>query len=538
MEYLSPHMAAKMRTRCNSLRGAAACVIGITALAAPRLGAQALGSLAAERARLAEITGDTTGIRAGGLDSASWRVKIVGGTTLVAVGPSVRLVRNSSLPYSQNDGALWAGRGGSTSIEGGFRATHTLRGVTLRLAVEPMAFYSQNLPFQVFPNRTPGRSGYANPFHGPEASLDLPHRFGDRPVLGFDFANSGMSAEFVRVAVGATTASEWWGPGIRNAIVMSNNAPGIPRFFVKTAHPLRSRIGALDAQLISGTLTKSRFFAVAEADFRTISGLLLQLRPAFDSTLTLGFARTVYAPVGPDASPTLMALSRSADAIARWENISATGQRSDQIGSLFARWIFPAAGFEVYGEWSRMDPPRSVTELLTAAHYSGGWTFGFQWAQPRRNDSFLRLQSELTYLEQSIVFPDRPTPDFYSGMASPHGYTQRGQVIGAAIGPGASSQFIAVDWLAPRWQFGAFLGRVRWDNDAMYRQPGTTFFHHDVSLLSGLRGGWRSRLSDFAAELTVARRFNYLFQNGSVSPPGFRTVDVSNVTLALAATPR
>jgi hypothetical protein len=512
-------------------------VTALAALSAPRLGAQALGSLAAERARLAEITGDTTSARAGRLDTASWRVRTILGTTLVAVGPSIRLVRNSGLPYSHNDGALWAGRGWSTSVAGGFTATRTLRGATLRVAVEPMGFYSQNLPFQVFPNRTPGRSGYANPFHGPEASLDLPHRFGDRPVLGFDFGNSGLSAEFARVAVGASTASEWWGPGIRNAIVMSNNAPGIPRFFVKTGHPLRSRIGALDAQIISGTLTSSRFFSVARSDFRTISGALLQLKPAFDSTLTLGLTRVVYTPVGQDELPTLAALSRSANAIVRWENI-APGQRSDQIGSLFARWIFPDAGFEVYGEWARMDPPRSVTELLTAAHYSGGWTFGFQWAQPRRNHSFLRLQSELTYLEQSIVFPDRPTPDFYSGRASPAGYTQRGQIVGAAIGPGSSSQFIAVDWLAPRWQWGAFVGRVRWDNDALYREPGTTFFHHDVSLMSGLRGGWRSRLSDFTAELTVARRMNYLFQNGSVSPPGFRTVDVSNVTLVLAATPR
>ena len=31
--------------------------------------------------------------------------------------------------------------------------------------------------------------------------------------------------------------------------------------------------------------------------------MLLQLAPAFDSTLTFGFSRVVYAPVGPEASP-------------------------------------------------------------------------------------------------------------------------------------------------------------------------------------------------------------------------------------------
>src|SRR5688572_32980018 len=107
-----------------------------------------------------------------------------------------------------------------------------------------------------------------------------------------------------------------------------------------------------------------------------------------------------------------------------------------------------------------MDLPRNITELLTAAHHTGGWTFGFQWVQRKASESWLRLQSELTYLEQSRVFDDRPTPDFYSGQGSQQGYTQRGQVIGAAIGPGASSQWIAVDWLAPRWQLGGFGGRI------------------------------------------------------------------------------
>lgn len=514
-------------------------------LGASALGAQTPGSLAAERIRLAEITGDTgqittpSQLRFSDVVARVRRVSALDQVPLFVVRPEVRTVWNSALPYSMNDGPLWAGRGWNLSVNGGVALQQPYRNTILRVVLAPTLVYSQNRPFQIFPNTTPGRSDYANPFHGPDASLDLPHRFGDRHLLNFDFGRSAASIEWPRAVVGMTTEHEWWGPGIRNAIIMSSNAPGVPRFFLRTAQPVRTRLGDFDAKLISGTLTQSLFFHPNTSENRTLSGVLLRLRPAFDTTLTFGFARVVYAPIGPEASPFTLTLARSFDALFRWENLAGVGrQRSDQIGSIFARWVFPQAGFEVYGEWARMDLPRNATELLTAAHYTGGYTFGFQWAQPRRNHTWLRLQSEITYLEQSRVFPDRPTVDFYSGMASPQGYTQRGQVVGAAIGPGASSQWIALDRLAPRWQLGAFVGRIRWDNDAMYRQSAPTFWRHDVSLISGLRGAWRTPLTDFSAEFTVARRYNYLFQNGIASPGGYRTVDVNNVTLALAATPR
>ncbi len=513
------------------------------------LAAQSVGSLAAERARLVETTGDSlqlpTAVDPALADLRIMRLPVlqripVDDVPLYVVRPELRLIWNSALPYSLNDGPLWAGRGWSFSVNGGLALAQPYRRAILRVIVAPTLVYSQNQPFQVFPDTTPGRSAYANPFHNPssQASLDLPHRFGDRHLLNFDLGRSGFAVEWPAVTIGATAAPQWWGPGIRNAIVMSNNAPGVPRWFVKTTRPIVSRLGQLDAQIISGTLTQSLFFSPNEAENRTLSGVLLQLRPAFDTTLTFGFTRVVYAPIGPDASPSAATLSRSFDALFRWENLAGVGQQlSDQIGSVFARWIFPPSGFEVYGEWARMDLPRNATELLTAAHHTGGWTFGFQWAQEKRAGRYLRLQSELTYLEQSRVFPDRPSPDFYSGQGSPHGYTQRGQIVGAAIGPGASSQWIAMDWIAPEWQAGGFVGRIRWDNDALYRTPVPTFWDHDVSMLAGLRGGWRAALTDVTAELTLQKRYNYLFQNGIARPQG-RTVDVNNVTLALVMTPR
>ena len=71
----------------------------------------------------------------------------------------------------------------------------------------------------------------------------------------------------------------------------------------------------------------------------------------------------------------------------------------------------------------------------------------------------------------------------------------------AATGPGSSTQHAALDWIAPAWQAGVFAGRVRWETDALYRQPTANFFRHDVSVLGGVRGALRVARLDASAEL-------------------------------------
>ena len=61
---------------------------------------------------------------------------------------------------------------------------------------------------------------------------------------------SSISAVIGPIEVGWSTEAEWWGPGIRNALVMSNNAAGIPKYFLGTPRPIRTPAGALSARWI------------------------------------------------------------------------------------------------------------------------------------------------------------------------------------------------------------------------------------------------------------------------------------------------
>jgi hypothetical protein len=334
----------------------------------------------------------------------------------------------------------------------------------------------------------------------------------------------------------------WWGPGLRTALVMSSNAAGIPRLQVSTARPVRTPIGTLRAELLAGTLTESPFFdTLAADDYRAVSGLLVALRPALEPGLELGLSRVVYAPVARRGDVP----GHAFDVLTRWEPLARatdtlengrTRQRADQLFSLFGRWSFPSSGVELWGEWARMELPRSLREWLVAPQHTQGWLLGLQGVR-RAGDGHLRAQGEVAYLEQSTTFTDRPPPDFYTGRATAQGWTQRGQPVGAATGPGSSSQFLAIDWLRRDSQVGLFGGRVRWENDAMYRQPTPYYLKHDVTVYGGVRGGGHTPWADAFAELSVGNRFNYLFKNGTLAPRGYRTVDIHNVSLAITLSP-
>ncbi|HYD53544.1 MAG TPA: hypothetical protein VEA99_12995, partial [Gemmatimonadaceae bacterium] len=331
--------------------GLLALALALALAPAPRpLAAQEPGTWAADRARLAELLGRTTPRDTATHDG--WR--------LVPVLPTVRLVWNSDLPHSLNDGPLWAGRGLSTSVTGGVGATGTIGGWRVRAVLGPTVVASANRPFQVIPGADPARSSFSSPWHVGQASADLPLRMGDRSLLVLDPGTSTLAVSRGAVEVGATTSPEWWGPGIRNALVLSTNGPGVPRLYLGTARPVRTAVGAVEARLLAGTLTESLFFdSLAANDYRSLSGFLVTLRPAGEPGLTLGLARVAVAPIAGAGG----SLSHALDALVRWESIAApddtladgrSRQRVDQVLSLFGRWVVPH-GLEVYGEWARME---------------------------------------------------------------------------------------------------------------------------------------------------------------------------------------
>ncbi|MDQ3243806.1 MAG: hypothetical protein M3Q09_08775 [Gemmatimonadota bacterium] len=518
-----------------------------------------VGGLSADWRRVDELRGGPAAdgylIRSASSMSApltgrrSWKAALI--------APEYYAVNNSEIPFSINDGPIWAGVGTSVRTIAGFR----FEAGPLRIIAAPEFLDFDNKFFRIrdtvrfyAPPIKPERrgGGFVFPWYVAPYSIDLPLRFGTRPIHRVDAGQSTAMLTARGASVGVSNENQWWGPGIRNALVLSNNAAGFPHIFVRTERPWRNRFGSVESRLLVGGLTESKWFDTTSTNnLRSISAVAVSLRPAFQKNLVVGGARSVFATnhhgwdriaarlfdafasTGRPNSRPLVVLPDSTVVI---DSTLTPGGR-DQIFSLFGRWVFPEDGFETYAEWARYEFPVSLRDLLVAPNHSQGYTLGLQWARPiRRRDATVRLQGELTSVEQSPTYRDRPIGSFYTSRRVIQGYTQRGESLAAAIGPGASSQWVAADYLEPSWSFGVFAGRIRWNEDTRSTANFPAYQGyciHDVSIFPGARARAGSRFGYVSAEVTFGNRLNSFFQVQSGCIDQNSVLDIRNRTLSV-----
>jgi hypothetical protein len=406
-----------------------------------------------------------------------------GTRVLVPRAARLRLFANSRFPVGRNDGAVWQGRGVTMAVDFGATATWT----RLTATVQPTVLFTGNVRFQLAPVSLPGMPPYAYPWR----VIDMPQRFGDQPFWTLDWGQSEVRLDTGPVSVGFGTANLWWGPGIRNAIVMSDNAPGFPHAFVGTNGPAATSIGSFEARWIWGRLAQSEWFDPAARIDRFLTGIALGYSPSFIEGLTLGATRVFYSIVPADGVPVgeYFAVLRGLrkERLATQQNPTGDDDH-DQLLSLFFRWVLTDDGFEVYAEWARNDHSWKVSDFLLEPEHSQAHTVGLQKAVPLSDNRLLAFRAELTHLERSTTFQVRDTPTYYAHSIVTQGYTHRGQIIGAGIGPGGNSQHIGADLYAPWGRTGVYLERQVHDNDAYYvwaEANNAEFCCHDVSIHLG-----------------------------------------------------
>jgi hypothetical protein len=476
------------------------------------------------------------------------------------IAPQSRTVWNSALPDTRNQGSLWAGRGVATQL----RAGAALRHGRLSLIVVPEISYSENRPFQEYLHERMDDTGLL-PWRIHHFSADVPLRVADEAFVRLEPGQStfAMDARPAPLLIGVSTEDQWWGPGVRNALVLSNNAPGIPHVFARTSRPVGTRLGDFSGSWMVGWLADSPAFTdLAEEDARYLSAAMVSFTPWWEPGLTVGAARAVH---GVAASGWAV-LSHSHEALLRWKGFGDPGEintvqlsphyaawvspqegverEAEQILSFFARWAHPADHFEIYGEWARRHLPGSLHDFLTDLNHTQGYTLGMAWSAPLR-EGRLRIHPEVSYLEPSPTYRRRPVGMWYASAFVPQGYTHRGQVIGASIGPSGSSQWLAVDYLTPRWSAGLYTERVRWDTEVLGAGSfefvrGWPHLAHDVSIAGGVRAGATGRLGTVEMDLSATERMNYLFQNWSASWEDAAThaVNVRNYSVRLTFSSR
>lgn len=418
-------------------------------------------------------------ISPGGCDAANADPERSGFEILPA---TLTVGHNSAYPRKAHDGPRWQGRGTSGLAAAGVAWS----GGPISFGLQPLAAWQENQDFDFVPASAAALTPFANPWHS--GIIDWPQRFGEQSYWTVTPGQTFLRADVGAAAAGISTENLWWGPALRNPLLMGSAAPGFPHVFLGTGRPLDVGIGRVEAELIWGWLRESEYFdRRPENDRRQFSGVVIAFTPDVLPGFHIGAARSFLTTIPEDG------MRVSEFLLGPFSDLG-LNLEENQLASIFGRIAPPGSGFEAYAEWAREDWWSTISDLIQEPDHSRAYTLGLQQVVVR-GPRVVRLFGEVAHLGASAATTQsgRGASTFYTHSAAVQGYTHRGQLLGTPIGPGSDAQAIGVDLLAPGWEGGLLLERVRYQNDAYYQR--WAFLHdfrgHDVELTGALTGGTR-----------------------------------------------
>lgn len=378
---------------------------------------------------------------------AAWRIGPAKLNARFAVGPlQLNTTFNSAFPYGGNDGPVWAGRGLTVSAA----ASVTGRAGPVSLTLAPMGFITTNGSFPTM----------SDPFSDGLYTVDRPQRFGDGAYGRGDAGASEIRLDTRLLTIGFGTAPMAWGPAVEYPFILGANAPGFPHAFAGTGEPLNIGLGSIHGRAVWGTLAQSAYSPVTGSDRfvtdaepgrdRLMTGLVLVFIPRFAPHLELGIARFAHLPFDEDGIdggfvrkvwPTFLKANVSNEFV----------EAENELASVFARWTFPAAGFELYAEHGHDDWYNDLRDLSQEPEHNRAYVIGFQKIMGDRGDRLSAIRGEISNYEMPPLGRDRPGQGtIYTHSVLRQGHTHRGQLLGSSAGVGsAGASVLAWDRYSP-----------------------------------------------------------------------------------------
>ena len=384
-------------------------------------------------------------------------VRAIGDLKWQTVPVTASVWYNTTYPFGWNDGAVWRGRGATGAIEGGV----DLRWRFLSATLDPMAFIAENraFPFKTF-------SADANPFADPITPyIDRPQRFGDKSYGQITPGQSTVRLDGLGVSAGVSTANMWIGPMGEWPFLLSNNAAGFPHVFAGSSSPWNIGIGRIHGRIVYGGLTQSAFTNEPDtAPGRIISGIFGSFSPRFLPGLEIGFGRVFeyrWPPRGfssRDFRKPFEAFLKEKVNSDETAVLGAQNQSSDnQLASVFARWVMPHSGFEVYGEFGRDDHNWNGRDAILEPDHIATYGLGLRKAWLNASGRLTGVRAEILNMEQSTLARARPQGSFYEHTATKQGHTQMGQVLGAGFAAtSAAGSLLAIDRFTPSGESSSY----------------------------------------------------------------------------------
>lgn len=412
---------------------------------------------------------------------------------------------NSAYPEGGNDGAAWQGRGINSWGMAGIQADYGPINITLA----PSYWYAQNVAFETMPSS----DVFNNEFAYFTSNIDLPQRFGDASTGNVTAGESEVRFTWRTFTIGFSNQSLWLGPTETNPVLLSNNAPGFPRFDIGL-RPTTTPVGTFEALAWWGVLYDSDYFdRESDADSRLFSGISLSYAPDLVPGLTFGVHRIVLQGLaGGDPADYFKAFNP-------FMTPELGRDATDQRASITADWTFPSVGFNVYVEWGRNDYSPRWSYIVRAPEHSQAFTYGLRQIVHQDARNIWLLSGEISQFIHSRDYDidlGKSQNGFYTHGTVTQGHTNQGQLLGARIGPGADAQSLSLDYFYRRGRAGLFAERVSRNKDYIYGDP--TSGPGDIRRMNvQMRYGaefdhWIIRGLLLSGELSYAKNWNWNYE--------------------------
>jgi hypothetical protein len=434
---------------------------------------------------------------------------------------------NSLAPMGWNDGAMIPAKGYQMLLSAGVYSSYG----PLSIQLKPEYVYAANPNFETFPLT---ESSNVRLVHVEYINHhNILERFSNDAYHYLGWGQSNISIATEKLSIGLSTENLWWGPGQRNSLIMSNNAPGFMHLTLNTKKPIKTFLGSFEGQVISGKLGASGFDFPEEEyivdginnkwpkvdEWRYINGLSINYHPKWVPGLFVGLNRifqVYHTEMGnsfDDYFPVVSPFQK--------KNVKNEEEKNrDQIASLFLRWVLKESKAELYVENGWNDHSSTLWDLFESPEHSRAYLVGFSkiFILDSQKGSYLKFNFENTQMQQSADQIVRPAGAWYRHGKTRQGYTNENQVIGAGIGPGGNSQTLDFSVWNKGKVWGVQMERYAHNMD-FYYDAYTDYNHKWVDLNLNTYGYRRFDNIGIQAMLNTAwmRNYQWQFENNKLN---------------------
>jgi hypothetical protein len=336
---------------------------------------------------------------------------------------------------------------------------------------------------------------------------------------------SSVRFDLNKISLSASTQNLWWGPGISNSMLMSNNAPGFFHYSISSNRPLKTFLGNFQFQIISAILKQDSSQGFEHRNLkklnlqnrnRAYNALTFTFQPVIMKNITFGLTRAFQNLaenniVGfvPKYLPVLGSFFGSAynDTINR-----------DQILSFNTRWVFPKNHAEVYFEFGYNDAKDNFRDLMLDMSHASGYIFGFKKLSYLNKMDYLDFGAEVIRMAQTPSYLMRNAGNFYEHGRMTEGYTHNNQILGAGSGFGNNMQTVNLSYNRGWNKYGLIFNHIVQNptqivTGSIENLGLRTTKWEDFSY--GIQSRYRYRNILFSANLEYVNSKNYLWTNGT-----------------------